>query len=63
MTAPCPPHRFRLEEPAGPTVKGVCTGCREERIYRSGEPEPTATGAQVWREADERKLQRRRARA
>lgn len=32
----CPPHRYRIEEPTGPRVRGVCGICGAERTYNSG---------------------------
>lgn len=45
VTAPCV-HHWRLEEPHGPTVAGVCQHCGEVRDFRTAEPEPAPLGQQ-----------------
>lgn len=35
MSAPCPPHHWRVETPNGPTVRGMCRGCGKTRLFES----------------------------
>ena len=42
MTSPCV-HRWRIETPAGPEVKGECVHCGMRRTYPSTSGEMTAS--------------------
>lgn len=33
----CDAHHYRIEEPNGPTVRGVCQRCGFERLFATGE--------------------------
>ncbi len=31
----CPPHRWQIEDPNGPTVQATCKLCGAKRVYRT----------------------------
>lgn len=54
MSGPCT-HRWRIEEPNGPTARGVCRHCGEHRRF------PTADAADRWAPENDADRQRKRA--